>query len=167
LDPNEKPVISVRLTRIQDKPILEYPPSQVRLGTKERPTPHERYHEIETILDKMSAFKLFDICFKKYQIVKYNDIDIIHEIELQYGNQSRKVSPIVAIQKYNATLLRGRIKIHNLHIPLPRELRNDEQTIITLIKTSFEKNNLLKLRRGFEGNGGNLLTFTFCYRNCE
>jgi len=122
----------------------------VRLGTKERPTPHERYHEIETILDKMSAFKLFDIFFEKYQIVKYNDIDIIHEIELQYCNQSRKVSPIVAIQKYNATLLRGRIKIRNLHILLPRELRNNEQTIITLIKTSFEKNNLLKLRRGLK-----------------
>jgi len=51
----------------------------VRHGTKERPTPHERDHEIETILDKISAFKLFDIFFEKYQIVKYNDIDIIHE----------------------------------------------------------------------------------------
>jgi hypothetical protein len=142
LDPNEKPVVSVRLTKIQGKPILEYPPSQVRLSTKERPAPHERYHEIETILDKMTAFKLFDVSFEKYQIIKYNNIDIIHGIKLQYSNQSTTVSPIVAIQKYNATLLRGRIKIHNLHILLPRELRNGEQTIITLIKTSFKENNL-------------------------
>jgi hypothetical protein len=139
LDPNEKPVISVYITGVQQ--ILEYPPSQVRVSIKERPTPRERYYGIETILDDISAFKLFSIGFEKYQIVKYNDIDIIHEVELQYSNQSTSVSPIVAIQKHNATLLRGRIKIHNLHILSPQELQNNEHTITTLIKTSFEKNN--------------------------
>jgi hypothetical protein len=142
LDPNEKPVISVKITGVQSEQPLEYPPSQVRVSTKERPTPHERYYGIETILDDISAFKLFGIGFEKYQIIKYNDIDIIHKVELHYGNQSTSASPIVAIQKHNAILLRGRIKIHNLHILLPRELRNNEHIITTLIKTSFKENNL-------------------------
>lgn len=140
LNPNEKPVIMVKVT--EDKPPLKYPPSLVKVNIERILTPHERHHRIETLLNKILAFKIFNISFEKYQIAGYNNINMIRDIKLQYGNQSTSASPIFATQKYNATLLRGRIKIHNLHILLPRELRNNEQTIITLIKTSFKENNL-------------------------
>jgi hypothetical protein len=146
LDPKENLVVKVKMPQISGKgeEELVYPPSQVRIIYDMRTELQERYNYIEEILGEiLENFKLFDIEFMNYHAVSHNYINPISQIRLlYYNNITTSHSPIVAIQRDGAKLLRGIIKIENIYMLLPKELMNDENLIESLIKIGFKEYNL-------------------------
>jgi len=145
LNTQENPVVKVKMPQISGKSEEElvYPPSQVRIIYDMRTELQERYNHIDKILEEISAnFKLFGIEFMKYQAGSHGYIDPINQIKLLYHNKITSHSPIVAIQRDGAKLLRGIINIKNIYLLLPKELMNDENLIESLVKIGFKEYNL-------------------------
>ncbi|MEM2196570.1 MAG: hypothetical protein QW290_05790, partial [Sulfolobales archaeon] len=108
------PVVKIRLSAPERDKELYYPPSQVRLLLSERRLePCMRYKGIGELLQKISSsFKPFDITFERVVFERGNHVNIINDVRLTYGdNFKTDLSPLRAVQRYDAKPLRGTINI--------------------------------------------------------
>lgn len=152
LNPDEYPIVVIKLISPErDKPLL-YPPSQVRLLISDkRPEPRTRYEEIDKVLkDISSGFKLYGISFKRVPIRMKGYVNMIKDIKLRYyGGVESHRSPLISVQQDNVTPLRGKIDIPVLITLLPKRLyeRENEIKVTTkLVQELFKAYNMGEIR---------------------
>ncbi|MEM4819414.1 MAG: hypothetical protein QXQ91_03815 [Nanopusillaceae archaeon] len=148
LNPNEHPIVKVKLNIPEFDGELYYPPSQVRLLIPERKLgPYIRYEEINKLLQKISSgFKPFGITFKRVSFDHRHYVDMITGVKLRYGgNRETYVSPLPAIQRHGINPLRGAVNIPLIILLLPDNFskqRNDIEVFAKLLQRIYKSYNM-------------------------
>ncbi|MEM0352859.1 MAG: hypothetical protein QW459_07750 [Sulfolobales archaeon] len=153
IDPEEHPVVKIRLSAPERDKELYYPPSQVRLLLSEkRLEPRMRYKEISELLQKISSsFKPFDIAFERVLFEPGNYVDIINDVRLTYGDNFKTyLSPLRAVQRYDAKPLRGAVNIPLLVLLIPSrfsESLSDVKVFAKLLQKLYTHYNMGDIKR--------------------
>jgi len=153
IDPEEHPVVKIRLSAPERDKELYYPPSQVRLLLSERRLePRMRYKEISELLQKISSsFKPFNIAFERVVFERGNYVDIINDVLLTYGDNFKTyLSPLPAVQRYDAKPLRGAINIPLLVLLIPNRFSktlSDIKVFAKLLQKLYTHYNMGDIKR--------------------
>lgn len=153
IDPAEYPIVEVKLVSPElDEPLI-YPPSQVRpLLPTVKPEPHTRHEEINRVLNEIaSSFKPLETSFKPVTISQESYVDVIKDIRLRYHYDFVTYkSPLISVQRENATPLRGKVNIPLLVLLLPKGLSNrksDVDAIGRFLQRLYETYNMGRIQR--------------------
>ena len=153
IDPEEHPVVKIRLSAPERDKELCYPPSQVRLLLPERrPEPRMRYKEISELLQKISSnFKPLGITFEQAFFERGNYVDMMKDVKLAYGdNFKTHLSPLPAVQRYGAKPLRGAVNIPLLTLLIPSrfsERLSDIEVFAKLLQKLYRHYNMGDIKR--------------------
>ncbi|MEM4675729.1 MAG: hypothetical protein QXM12_05505, partial [Nitrososphaerota archaeon] len=153
IDPEEHPVVKIRLSALEQDKELYYPPSQVRLLLLERRSKlRERYEKISELLQKISSnFKPFDIAFERVLFEQGIHVDIMSSIWLTYGdNFKTRLSPLLAVQQRGAKPLRGAVNIPLLVLLIPSrfsESLSDVKVFAKLLQKLYTHYNMGNIER--------------------